>query len=358
MKVVTIGAAMRDICITCNTAPIIYQDDNGTLFPFTILPLDTKTEVSQITNAVGGGALNSALSFCKLGFKATALCKIGNDVDGAFIKQQLKKYGINFKHHAVSAQRCTGISAIVISGSGQCAPLVYRGANLTLTSSDISKQAIQNADQLYITSLSGKTSKLLPTICAYAHKYNTPVACNPGTSQLTSHITPLKNALNTISILITNSFEAGLLGDALKIKKMKRRKLKKLPDLLAAPIVSPNGSFWLKDYMITLLNRGPRIVVTTSDKDGVYIAEGSTLYYHPSLSVDVVSTIGAGDAFGSAFVAQLAKGKSIEYAIKAGIINSASVIGALDANSGQLTQKQLDTRIKKMKNKLESFSLR
>ena len=90
---------------------------------------------------------------------------------------------------------------------------------------------------------------------------------------------------------------------------------------------------------------GPNVIVVTNGAEGVYVCDKQTIYFHPSIKITIVSSIGAGDAFGSCFVAQLINKKSIEDALRAGIINSASVIEHLGTQSGLLTQKEITQRL-------------
>ena len=355
MKVLTIGAAMRDLFIEHDRFEVMQVDQNGSTAHFILIPEGKKTEVEKIMNALGGGALNSALSFQRLGFSASCFAKIGNDLDGINITDTLQRNKVNTKNIVVSAKGCTGMSCILPSPSGDRGILVYRGVNLLLTAKEIPKKAIEQTDCVYITSLSGKTAKLLVAITAHAKKHKKIVACNPGTSQLTVNVSSLKKSLKNIDILVMNSDEATLLMKSLgkTEKSHAKSRNKKLPVLLAAPISSPTGCFTLQNYFHEVCLRGPKIVVVTNGPDGVYVWNGTEILYHPSLPIDVISTVGAGDAFSSTFVAYLLANKSIEDAIKAGIINSASVIQTLDANSGLLSRKELDSLCKE--NKIHLF---
>jgi len=98
----------------------------------------------------------------------------------------------------------------------------------------------------------------------------------------------------------------------------------------------------LHEYLKEVLSYGVKRIVITDGKNGVYVATKETLYFHPALPVPVVNSLGAGDAFGSCFVAQLVLGKKIEDALFYGLVNAASVIGYHDAKSGLLSQKKLE----------------
>jgi sugar/nucleoside kinase (ribokinase family) len=117
------------------------------------------------------------------------------------------------------------------------------------------------------------------------------------------------------------------------------------PELLSNPLQHEQYSCSLQDYCKMILSKGPSIVVVTNGAEGVYVATRNTLYFHQSLPVKPVSTLGAGDAFGSTFVASLYHGKSIEEALVSGISNSCSVIQHIGAQTGLLAQKDLNTKL-------------
>ena len=406
MKIVTIGAGMRDMFLAyqhpeqihCNTV------NNQT---YIMLETGSKIPIAEIQYHTGGGATNSAIAFKKLDFSVESFFKVGSDDEGTFIINALKAKKINVSHVQKSSKVATGSSCIIPAHTGNFAILAYRGANLTLTEKEIPQESITSCDQLYVTSLSQKTSELLPIITKLAKQHEKHVACNPGSSQLTANIKTLEDSLPFIDVLILNCFEATLLmgsigksnknrsittpssfdpsilrvpqdareGPVLSFVEVSQASHKaspgtagrtevvnseldelqsSLPDLLAAPLGPQANCFTLQDYFETVLKCGPRIAVVTNGADGVYASDGTKIYYHPSLPIEVVSTVGAGDAFGSTFVAQLLKEASIEDAIRCGIINSASAISQLDATSGLVTQKELLRLLAKLNKKLLS----
>lgn len=363
MKILTIGSAMYDLFLEYASPKTVTVAMNGNDVNCIILEEGRKIELTTIIPATGGGATNTACSFSRLGFMPAACAKIGNDEQGKFIIEQLEQNKVDTSCITTTDER-TGCSFIIPSASGNKAVLVYRGASLQLTIDDIPLADFGQFDQLYITSLSRHTSSLLPLICTAGKKHNIPIAVNPGTSQLTENVQTLIDSLHNIMILVLNCFESTLLMEQFgytKSKKTNRSKkngLKKLPELLSAPITRDNIQFMLADYFREIHTRGPNIVVVTNGADGVYVSDGTTIYYHPSLPIAVISTVGAGDAFSSTFVAQLLQKKSLENAIRAGIINSAAVLEHFGATTGLLDQEELDELVTEIdQNGIKKFPL-
>lgn len=334
MKILTIGGATRDIFIEHNVQATTINNVACIIFPE-----GKKVEISALHYTTGGGATNSAFSFATLGFQAECFCKVGTDYEGEIVLDELAKHGIGIDHAARTNLATTGTSFILPSPSGDRAILVYRGANTLLSQDDIPQDLLSGIERLYITSLSDGASHILPHIAQTAHQKNIPVACNPGTSQLTAEINTLKQALPFIKILILNAFEASLF-------------MQTEPFALKNP--DGNISKSLHAYFQEVLSQGPAIAVVTNGADGVYVADGKSVYYHPSIQIKAVSSVGAGDAFGSTFVAYLAHNSTIEEAIRAGIINAASVLMHVGAKAGLLNQEE----IKKQRMNLDSSLLK
>lgn len=320
MKILTIGGATRDIFIEHEIMATKLHD-----ISYLMLPEGKKVEVSAIHYATGGGASNSAVSFKRLGFEVESFFKVGTDHEAEIILQELASEGVTTHHVQQTNLASTGTSFMLPSPSGDRAILVYRGANLFLAAPDIPEGLLAGADQIYITSLSGNASELLPQLAAQAKKNNSLVACNPGTSQLTARADTLEQALEYIDILILNSYEAGLLWQSIS-----------------------KAEFSNKQYFKAILERGPRIAVITDGANGVSVCDRSKMYWHPSIPCKPISSVGAGDAFGSTLVAYLAQNKPIEQAIQAGIINAASVLMHPDAKAGLLTEEKIEQQRKNL----------
>jgi sugar/nucleoside kinase (ribokinase family) len=322
-KVLVIGSTMQDIfmysadkaygieCLTHNKSQYLAFKEGS------------KVELKKVEYQLGGGAANSAAAFSKLGYDSFVISKVGTDQEGLAAKATLKKLGIETKWMSTSKNARTGTSYILPCPSGNHAILVHRGANLTLTKKDLHLDQLAKFDLVHITSLSGATSALLPIIARTAKKHNLFVSCNPGSSQLTVNVQALKDSLRFIDVLICNQFEAKLLFGLLK----------------------PKARFSEKSYLKTICAFGPKVVAVTCGKHGVYATDGTTIYFQAIIPMKVVSTVGAGDAFSSTFVAYLADGHSVKTALLAGSTQSAYVLKQHGATEGLLNRATLKKKI-------------
>ncbi|MFI5333016.1 MAG: carbohydrate kinase family protein [Candidatus Babeliales bacterium] len=317
-KVLTIGGAVRDLFLEYdNPFTLTHAGRNYIAFEE-----GRKLEVTNLLSYVGGGAANAAVSFTRLNHDTQAFFKVGNDPDGDYIMRILQQQGINTKSAVISKTVQTGISCIVPTPSGNRTVLVYRGAAATLQEDEIPYTAIENCDQLYVTSLSDASSLQLLPIVVHAQKYKKSVAVNPGGSQLRSGVEVLRKALPSIDIFILNTVEAQQFMRGFT-----------------------QATFSVSAYCNAIVAQGPHTVVVTDGAHGVYVAHENTLYFYPSLLVKVVSSVGAGDAFGSTFVALRVDGKSIEDALIGGIINASSVISDVGSQTGLMTLTEIEKRL-------------
>lgn len=361
-KVLTIGGATEDIFLLYKNIEMQHLITEFEQRSFIILEEGRKIEVNNLKYYTGGGATNSAVSFKLLDFDVSIFCKIGKDSKADFVLQELKKHNINLEHIIQDSTASTSISFIIPTKSRDRTVLVFRGANRFLQKKEIPGKALDEADLVYITSLTGESSQLLPYITELAKKHKCMVAVNPGTSQLRAGADKVREALKDIDIFILDSCEARYCMASLvqTDKKLQRSLLdvepfkseNKLPELLRSTLVHQGICFSLRHYFKAILSRGPHIAVVTNGADGVYVATENQIIFHPSLETKIVNTLGAGDAFGSCFVACLADGMSVDDALRCSIINATSVISFLDTKTGLLTKEQIKKLLSQIDTKL------
>lgn len=319
-KILTIGGATQDLFINYENPESIDLKDKTYL----LLEQGSKLNIQSINYYTGGGATNTGVSFKRLGFDVTAFFKIAKDSQGDFILNELTKENLTTKV-TYSKTMQTAVSFILPTPLGDRIILALRGANKDITLEELPIDQIKTSDQLYITSLTGNSAKLLPDIIDLAKQNNIPIAFNPGINQLKKeNINESKQILKNIDTLILNTKEATQLLNSL----------------------DSNQDFSFTTYFNNVLKLGPKIAVVTDGANGVYVATPEKIHFQKSIPSKAVSTLGAGDAFGSCFIASILTGKSIEQAALYGAINAASVIEHEGAKTGLLTWQEIEVRAK------------
>lgn len=370
LNVLTIGGATKDIYLSNQGVDYMAINQKDCQVKYMLLKAGDKIEVENILNFTGGGSTNSAVSFKRLGFDVTCICKIGKDEAGDLIIKELDQENINTKNIIKTDKISTGTSFIINSLEGERTIFAYRGANGFIEKKDINFNNIKNIDQIYITSLSHESSKILPDIVKFAHQNNIPVAINPGISQLAKGTQTLKDSLKYIDTIIMNSDEAKSFMIALtendsNYKESLKSSMQNCvecehaennPNLLNSPLKHLDYYFSIWKFFKEILKLGPKTVVITDGANGVYAANNKNIFYHPSIKTNVIDTLGAGDSFGSCFIASMLSNYSVEEALVRGIINSSSVISKFGAKPGLLTKEELDKKNINL-NLLQKFEL-
>ncbi len=374
MNVITIGGATQDIFLTCQSNDQLTITENNYLSRYLIFNPQNKTEASEINYLTGGGATNSAAAFKKMNFDVSCLCSLAEDFAGSIIKQELTDLKIATDLIITTDKNTTGTSVIINNPDGDRILITYRGANNELTITKELQQKLSSTDILYITALNEAFFDHISQLAQQAKDYKSLIALNPGKNQLTvASIATLKETFLSTDILIMNFAEAKLLTTALITSDNKyKNKLSSStqhiacatnmsdeePYLIDNPIPHENLFFNVRSFFKEVLKLGPSIIVITNGCNGVYVANPSTIYFHPSMKVPVINTVGAGDSFGATFVGTYALTKNIELALKHGIVNSASVLQDIGAKKGLLSQEEQSALVTSLNTSLlQQFSL-
>lgn len=335
-SIMTIGSVTRDIFIS-DIEMLLQKQPDVISFPEGI-----KQNVGTISCKIGGGAANAAFSFSRLGFSTGCFFKAGSDDAAQQIASALSTAGVTLCNPVYGADMLTGTSFILTAPSGNHTVLAFRGANATLLKSELPLDSLSRYESVYISSLSETSAQILPFLCEQAKSSGLLVAHNPGASQLKNQTQTILESAQWIDLLIMNAQEATLLFSTLTGKSACDEQHGLLKNLLKKFMAIDGEPLSLKQFFAEIHALGPKVVVVTNGAEGVYASDGQSFFFQKSIPVSVASTVGAGDAFGSCFVASIMQGKSIEEALRRGVINSASVIQHLGAQEGLLLAPALE----------------
>lgn len=300
-SILSIGAAVQDVFLQGKIFNP-HREDEGMVEQFM---LGSKNNIDNIYFSTGGGATNAAVTFARQGFKSGFMGSIGQDVAGKAVLEELHHERVNTALVNHSDKVNTGYSVLLLSSNGERTILTYRGASVDL---DLHPRNLKEAkpDWFYISSLSGDFDSL-KTLVKYARKHNIKVAVNPGKGELKQGHA-FKELLPDIAVLSVNKEEAEMLFRGDNTQDLVRHAVRHIP--------------------IVIVTDGPR---------GSVASDGKKLYKAGMYDdVPVVDRTGAGDAFSSGFVAQIAAGRPLEEAVVFASANSTSVVSKLGAKAGIL----------------------
>jgi sugar/nucleoside kinase (ribokinase family) len=319
--IITIGTATRDVFLTSLFFKTVHDPEHLKKAGFptgtaTCFSFGGKIEVNEPVFTTGGGATNTAVTFSRQGFKTATVLKLGSDVSSREIADELRRESvqvISFRHKT----RGAGYSTILLAPSGERTILTYRGAGDDLGEDE--KMPFEKLKSKWAYIVPGAIDyDVINNLVNHFSKNKTLIAMNPSRYYLNLGIKRLKPILDKINVFIVNREEASYLtgidyGD-------EKRIFKKLDEIIKG------------------------IVVMTEGKKGVLVSDGKSIYKAGIFSEQkTVDRTGAGDAFGSGFVAGLMRHSSdIEYAIRLGSANATSVVEYVGAKKGILTKNEFE----------------
>lgn len=348
-RILVVGSVTIDNIAVVATKNIerITRDNGDT--SYLLLEQGKKIGAENISNHVGGGGANVAVSMARQGFDVDIMALIGVDHNGSKITQKLSDEGIGLKYLITEPSSETGSSILIYSHDQNAAIFTNRGANSYLENY---LDVINFSDYhlVYIGSLSGKAHKCFPKLVQKAKAADCYVATNPGIEQLTHHIDEFLSVAKQIDYLSLNKLEAVALLSR-SIHKLKRHFSIQLKDSHAIPRLSKAGVHvkdeWLplEDAISIICSAGPKYFSLTDGMEGAYFFDGEKLFYCSSYKVTPWGTAGAGDAFASTIVAQLLMGYSAERALLAATRNAGSVVEYVDTQTGLLSSTAIDQLI-------------
>jgi sugar/nucleoside kinase (ribokinase family) len=102
----------------------------------------------------------------------------------------------------------------------------------------------------------------------------------------------------------------------------------------------------LAAFFDALRRTGPRFVVVTDGRNGAFLGTRDAVHFCPAVMESrVMGTAGAGDAFNATFTASIALGHKPEDALRAAVVNSASVVRHADTQTGLLSHDRLSAEV-------------
>lgn len=358
MNVLTIGGAMVDTVAIIDDALIERISMTNAGKSFLLLEQGAKTEVVAISTHCGGGGLNSAVAFRRLGFDVATFVKVGRDERSGVIERVLQTEAISNRWVAHCDTAPTGASTVISAHDRNAAVFTFRGANSHLSADDL-KPGMFDVTIVYVAPLSGASADILPAIADYAKRAGALLVVNPGIRQIESRISGLLSVLPAIDLVVVNRLEAdGLVNAAVGALSTSDDAAARAlaAETLGYAIAAKTSDHRKSASAIAqaILGLGARKLLLTDGRAGAHAASDAAIVFQPAEKATVVGTAGAGDAFASTFAALSAKGASDAEALRAAAINSASVVSRADAQSGLLTRDELNLRLAGVGARLQS----
>ncbi len=302
-RIVSIGAALQDVYL-------IDHDDFGTNKRgfFNQLELGAKVDIDEVRFTVGGGATNAATTFARNEHESIFMGCIANDPAGAAIIDSLDREGIDTSYINYLDNVQTGYSVLLLAPTGERTILTCRGASAKFDT--INPKDLRNIypDWLYVTTLRGNMD-MLDRLFTQARSLHAKIMFNPGNLEL-KNTRKLFGLLSDVEVLLLNKSEAKQLVEGRTLTELAGK---------------------LSSYV-------PTVIITDGSQGAIAATHDRMIRIGIYEDVKVKDSTGAGDAFGSGFLAAYADGKTLEESLVFASANSTSVVQQIGSKAGIITK--------------------
>ncbi len=316
IDLLTVGDASLDAFIfPTETEALCQRNDKDCLICFSY---GDKIPVRDLEFSIGGNAANNAVGSRRLGIKSAVNLTLGEDDIGNQIVEKLIKEGVDTSFVFRQSGKRSNYS-LAINYSGERTIFTYKDEiDYQFPSDPLS------AKWFYLTSMGDSFTDTYAKAVEFV-KGNSDIKLvfNPGSRQIRAGVEAIKNVLEVSYMVYINREEAEKISGFSDSRGKEKELLEKVSAL------------------------GPRVPIITDGPNGSFALFNGKYYKAGVMPVDAYERTGAGDAFGSACLSALIKGKDITEALLWGTVNSASVIGYVGAQRGLLSEVDMQEWLKR-----------
>lgn len=306
-RIVTLGAALQDVYLIDHDDLAPTQIGGEAIFGKVLV--GSKVDIDKLQYSVGGGGVNTAVTLSRHGHEVVFMGNIADDPAGQAVMRVLDREEIDNSYVNYVRGKATGTSVILLdSKRGERTILTYRGASEKFDNFAPEDLERIQPDWLYITTLRGDLATLAKFV-RKAEQLGTRVMLNPGVRELAKPSELIKIVAG-VEVLLVNKSEA-------------------------AQLVPGNV---LSELLYRLGGYAPITIITDGQMGGCASHRETGEAYRFGIYEDhkTKDATGAGDAFGSGFLAAYAAGKSFRQALIFASANSTAVVSQIGSSDGAL----------------------
>ncbi len=275
-----------------------------------------KVPYADVTEILAvGNATNAAVAARKIGLSSAFITWLGNDENGKRCLEQVRKQGVADEFVTLEDGKKTNYHYVLMYGPERTILIKHETYNYHLPAS------LEPPKYLYFSSISETAKEFHHEVAKYCAAHpETKLVFQPGTFQIKLGKDELKDIYAVTEIFFCNKEEAqGILSTA-------DSDVKKLMEGIRA--------------------LGPKIICVTDGPNGSNILEQDGSAWHIPMYPDPappISRTGAGDATASTTVAFIELGMTPREALMRGLINAASVVQGVGAQTKLLSRDEIES---------------
>lgn len=260
-----------------------------------------------------GNAANAAVSAARIGLSSALIARIGDDENGRNCRETLKGNGVADEYVETQPGLPTNYHYVLWFGAERT--ILVKQTKFSYSMPNFEKPP----KYMYLTSLGESAKDFHHEIAVYVAAHpETKLVFQPGTFQIKLGAEELKDVYAVTEIFFCNKEEAQTI------------------------LKSQEGD--IKKLMEGLRTLGPKIVVVTDGPNGSNILDDKGAWHMPMYPdpAPPVSRTGAGDATASTTTSYIALGYPVQEALMRGLINAASVVQGVGAQTKLLSKDEIE----------------
>jgi 2-dehydro-3-deoxygluconokinase len=263
--------------------------------------LGSLATVSEFTLSTGGAEGNVAIGLARLGVPVTWVGRVGDDDLGRRVVRELRAEGVDVV--APTDAAATGLLVKSTPAPGRTAVAYYRAASAgsRLTPADVEHVPLDDVALVHVTgitpALSATAAEAIDVLVARARAGGIPISFDvnhrstlwaSADAAVSSH----RRLATLADVVFAGQDEAALLVDDPR-----------------QPPASASGD--PEDLARRIAALGPREVVVKLGEHGALSLRDGVIERRAAIPVDVIDTVGAGDAFVAGYLAELIAGRPL-----------------------------------------------
>lgn len=316
-RIICVGSVAKDIFFPTSDGDFFETPEDLTAKRKVAFEVGAKYQIENRFEALGGVAANTSVGLSRLGLHVAAYGATGNDEIGNWIRESLRTEGVSLELLETRDGVKSDLSSILVFEKDGERTIFYNRDSAERFRVD--RERFSGSDWILMSSLNGEWERNLLETLEGKRLFGAKLAINPGQKNLKDNPGLVLQAIAESDVVLLNKDEAIEL--VLALKKEGDHRDDRMDD---------------ERFLLSVLHRrGARVVALTDGLRGAWAFDGHASFHavarHTQRGID---TTGAGDAFGSAFLAAIILNLPLPEALSWGMVNGANVVRHFGAIEG------------------------
>ncbi len=320
-RVICVGSVAKDVFFPTAGGEFLDTPEDLTAQKKVAFEVGAKYQVEDRFESLGGVAANTSVGLARLGVSVSCYGAIGADDIGAWIRREFEREGVDANLLEEYQKVKSDLSAILVFARDGERTIFYNRDSAERLRVDASK--FEDVSWVMMSALNGTWEENMRQVIAGSKNAGAKLAVNPGQKNMKDNPLSVLEAVGQADILLLNKDEA----------------VELVSHLSYDTALLNDESFLIR----ALFKHGAKKIAMTDGIRGAWGYDGTEFLHVVSKRIEKsVDATGAGDAFGSAFLAAGISGKSLAESLQWGSVNSAHVVRHYGAIDGLMYLKDIE----------------